>query len=363
MPPQLRVFGGPGRYVQGEGAIDAMGPWLAEVGAVAVLLADRAVLDLVAGRVEAACRGAGVRCHAVEFTGEITPEEIARLTQRIQPLAPDFIIGAGGGRGVDAGKAVAHQLSVRVVTLPTAASNDAPTSKIYVLYDSNHRLLRVEHLPASPDLVVVDTGVIVQAPERLFVAGLGDAIVKKFEVTQCLAAGGSNIFGARGCQAARALAELCYDTLRDSAVSALGDVRQRRVSEAVERVVEATVLLSGLAFESGGLSISHAMTRGLTATRGTRDALHGFQVGYALFVQLVLEGRDDAFLDDMTRFYRAVGLPLSLADIGLSDPTDAELGAIAAGTLTAPHARHFPRVLTDADLVAAMGVVEQRSRG
>ena len=110
---------------------------------------------------------------------------------------------------MDAGKAVAHQLSVRVVTLPTAASNDAPTSKIYVLYDSDHRLLRVEHLPASPALVVVDTGVIVQAPERLFVAGVGDAIVKKFEVTQCLAAGGSNIFGGRGCQAALACRAAC----------------------------------------------------------------------------------------------------------------------------------------------------------
>jgi glycerol dehydrogenase len=85
-------------------------------------------------------------------------------------------------------------------------------------------------------------------------------------------------------------------------------------------------------------------------------------VAYALFVQLVLEGRDNVFLDEMARFYRAVGLPLSLADIGLADPTEAELAAIARGTLTAPHARHFQRVLTDADLVAAMRVIEQRSR-
>ena len=50
-----------------------------------------------------------------------------------------------GQRVIDAGKAVAHALDIPVVTIPTAASNDAPTSKNYVIYDENHRLLRVGH--------------------------------------------------------------------------------------------------------------------------------------------------------------------------------------------------------------------------
>lgn len=354
----LRVFGAPGRYIQGAGAVDRMGEFLARIGRRALLVSDRVVLDLVSDRVVAACRAAGIACEPVAFSGEITPDEVDRLVALATPLRADFVIGCGGGRGIDVGKAVAHRLGLRVVTLPTAASNDAPTSQIYVLYDHNHRLLRVESLPASPDVVVVDTDWIVSAPPVLFSAGIGDAIVKKFEVAQCVAAGGRNIFGGQALRAAVTLSELCYDTLRQHAEPALAAVRERRVTDDVERVVEATVLHSGLGFESGGLSISHAMTRGLSAVRGARDALHGFQVAYALFVQFTLEGRPPAFLEDMRAFHRRVGLSTSLASLGMHDATDAEITAIAEGTMTAPHARHFERPLTAADIAGAIRTVE-----
>lgn len=358
MTTQLKVFGAPGRYLQGAGALAAMGEFLAQVGSSAALVADRAVLDLFGARIMAACEAAGIACHPVEFSGEITPDEISRLTTLVKPLNVQFVIGCGGGRGVDAGKAVAHQLERRVVTIPTAASNDAPTSKIYVLYDEHHRLLRVGHLPASPDVVVVDTEIIVTAPARFFTAGIGDAIVKKFEVDQCMASGSPNIFGGHALRSAGALASLCYATLREFAVPALAAVRERRVTEEVERVVEATVFHSGLGFESGGLSISHAFTRGLSAVRDARDALHGHQVAYALLVQLTLEGRSEAFMEDLRGFYRRVELPLCLADLGMKQATPAEIQAIAEGTMTAPHARHFQRVLSADDIAAAMRSVE-----
>jgi glycerol dehydrogenase len=361
MNPSLRVFGAPGRYLQGEGAIETMGPFLSRVGSRAALIADRAVLGIVGERIVAACGSADVQCQPVAFSGEITPEEIARLAGAVAPLQPDLVIGCGGGKGIDAGKGVAHTLGLRAVTIPTAASSDAPTSKNYVLYDRDHRLLRVEHMPANPDLVIVDTGVIVRAPVRMFAAGIGDAVVKKFEVAQAVGAGGPNMFGASACRAAVALADLCYDTLRAHAVPALAAVREQRVTEDVERVVEATVLHSGLGFESGGLSISHAMTRGLSAVRGAKDALHGHQVAYALLVQLVLEGRDGAFLSDIESFYRQTELPVCLADIGLPDATDAEIRTIADGTMTAPHVRNFQRALDAGQIAAAVRAVESRA--
>jgi glycerol dehydrogenase len=363
MTSPLRIFGGPGRYIQGAGAISAMGEHLARVGRSAALVGDRAVLGLFGERICAVAEAAGVRCSPMEFSGDITPDETGRLAGLVKPLDVDFVIGCGGGNGIDAGKAVAHQLGKRVVTIPTAASNDAPTSKNYVLYDADHRLLRVEHMPWSPEVVVVDTEVVVTAPVHMFTAGIGDAIVKKFEVAQCVGAGGRNMFGGLALQAAVALADLCYETLRAHAIAALDVVRRREVTEDVERVVEATVLHSGLGFESGGLSISHAMTRGLSAVRGARDALHGHQVAYALLVQLVLEARPNAFLGDIADFYRAVSLPVSLADLGLNDPAQAEIHAIAEGTMTAPHAKNFQRGLSAADIAAAIVVVEQRAAG
>ncbi len=361
MSASLRIFGAPGRYVQGPGAISAAGEHLGRLGSRAALVADAAVLGIVGERIHASCTAAGVRCDPVTFRGDIVPEEVARLAEAVRPLRPDVVIGCGGGKGIDAGKGVAHALGVPIATVPTAASNDAPTSKNYVLYDQHHRLLRVEHMPANPALVLVDTEIIVGAPARMFTAGIGDAIVKKFEVAQCVAAGGRNMFGAGACRAAVALADLCYETLREHAADALAAVRERTVTEAVERVVEATVLHSGLGFESGGLSIAHAMTRGLSAVRGAREALHGHQVAYALLVQFALERREGRFLDDVEGFFREVELPRCLADLGMPEPADAEIVAIAEGTMTAPHTRNFERALTAGEIAAAVRGVEARA--
>lgn len=354
----IRVFGAPGRYIQGAGALNAMGEHLARLGPRAVLVADQSVLDLFGARIVAACEQAGVRCEGVAFGGEITEEEVERVAALAQSLNVDFVIGAGGGKGIDCGKAVAHRLGRRVVTIPTAASNDAPTSKIYVLYDRSHRIVRVGHMPANPEVVVVDTEAVVSAPVHLFTAGIGDALSKKFEVAQCIGAGGANMFGGSACRAASALAQLCYDTLRERGERALADVRSRRVSEDVECVVEATVLHSGLGFESGGLSVSHAMTRGLSAVRGARDCLHGHQVGYGLLVQLVLENRPDAFVDDMRAFMRRVELPTRLSELDVRDANEDDIQAIAAGTMTAGYIRNFERSLSAADIASAVRKVE-----
>jgi len=351
-----RIYGSPSRYVQGAGALDDMASFLAPLGQRALLVADQPVLDLIGRRVAAVCATQGIECQSLVFSGEITPEEIERLGGLARAMSAQFVMAAGGGKGIDAGKGVAHRLGVPVVTLPTAASNDAPTSKLFVLYDHNHRVLRVEHMTSNPALVVVDTQVIAAAPARLFTAGIGDAIVKKFEVAQAIGAGGPNLFGGQATLTAQALADLCYTTIRAKGEAALQAVTRKQADAALEDVVEAAVLHSGLGFESGGLSVCHAMTRGLSAVRGSRDALHGHQVAYALLVQLTPEGRAREFIDDVSAFYRGLGLPTRLADLGLADASADELRAIAEGTMTAAYIKNFQRTLTAADVAAAASV-------
>ena len=354
----IRVFGAPLRYIQGPGALEAVGAQAALAGKTALLVADPVVLQLVEPRVRASCEAAGVLLGVVEFTGEVTFAEIERLHVKASELAPSSVIAAGGGKGIDIGKAVARSFGVEVISVPTVASNDAPTSKIFVVYDDAHRLLSVEHMDHNPSAVIVDTTLIACAPRRLLLAGIGDAISKKFEVAQCCAAGGANIYGGMGTLAASALAALCYDMLRANAPAALRAVERQQPDAALENCVEAAVLLSGMCFENGGLSIAHAMTRGLTAVRGARDALHGLQVAYGLLVQLVLEERDLAFVQELVGFYRSIGLPTALADLGVTAPTEAEIQQIAELTMTAPHARNFQRPLDAAQIAAAIHGIE-----
>jgi glycerol dehydrogenase len=70
------------------------------------------------------------------------------------------------------------------------------------------------------------------------------------------------------------------------------------VTPALERLVEANTLLSGLGFESSGLAAAHAVHNGLTVAPPTHS-LHGEKVAFGTLVQLVLEGKPRAQIEDL----------------------------------------------------------------
>jgi glycerol dehydrogenase len=355
------MFGAPGRYIQGPGVISQIGACIAQCGRSAVVVSDSFVINLVRAPVAQSCKEANVEVAFLPFDGEVTEGGIEKLKAAFANGQADVVIGAGGGKGIDAGKALAHARGAALITLPTVASNDAPTSKNYVVYDDHHQLVHVGHLPASPRYVVVDTALIAKAPRQFLAMGIADALTKSFEAEQCLKAGGVNMFGARPSLAGVALARECYRIIRADSEVALAVAGSGQPNASFERVVEAALLMSGLGFESGGLSIAHAMTRGLSRVAGTREAVHGWQVAYGLLVQLVLERRDEAFLTDFLAFYDMVGLPKSLAVLGAPNPSDETLRQIAEPTLAAAHARNFERQLSADEMIAAMKALEART--
>jgi len=76
-------------------------------------------------------------------------------------------------------------------------------------------------------------------------------------------------------------------------------------------------------------------------------------------VQWHLENRPPSFMADMRVFYRRIGLPLNLQQLGLPRaPTDVDIDTLATLTLTAPHMRNFDRVLTAQDLAQAIQALE-----
>jgi glycerol dehydrogenase len=144
-------------------------------------------------------------------------------------------------------------------------------------------------------------------------------------------------------------------------VIALRDAQAGQVSEAVERVIEASVLLSTLSFENAGLSVAHAIARGIPYVQRAAGTLHGEHVAYGLLVQLVLEDRPREFYDDILGFYVEMGLPWQLAHLQLARATDAEIREIVEGTMVSPSVKRFSEVLTPERLADAIRTVEQRA--
>lgn len=361
-PPQasLRIFGAPRRYVQGPGALSVLADEVALFGIQPLLLVDAIVRDAL----HASLHTRFPRCVVERFGGECTAEEIARVAASGKAAGCDVVIGAGGGKALDVGKGAAMELGIEAVIVPTVASNDAATSRLSVLYDARHAIAGVRMSTFNPAAVVVDTMLIAAAPRRFFVAGIGDSLSKRFEARNCRDANGKNFYAATPPLIAQALADACYDTLRAHALPALAALERRTPDESFERTVEATVLLSGLAFENGGLSIAHALTRGLSAVPALSSALHGEQVAYGLVVQRFAEGAPRQEMSELLAFMRAVGLPTSLREIANgANCRSHDIDVIVRRTLgdASHHLRHFPCPVDEKLLRRAIAAAEEIS--
>lgn len=318
----------PARYVQGRGAFDQLGEELARFGGTTLALLDPFADDNLGQAFEQTCAG-HVEQRRVRFTGECSDEEIARLVALAEEQRPDSVVGVGGGKALDTAKALAHELRVPVAIVPTLASTDAPCSALSVIYTDDGEFKRYLILPRNPDLVLVDSQVIAHAPARFLVAGMGDALATWFEAEDCRLSGAGNMTGRPGPLTAHALARLCYDTLLEYGPLALQACRQQVVTPALEHIIEANTLLSGLGFESGGLAAAHAIHNGLTVLPETHDYWHGEKVAFGVLSMLILRDSKPALVDQVYRFCLEIGLPVTLAEIGLGEMGDASLLRVA----------------------------------
>jgi glycerol dehydrogenase len=292
------------------------------------------------------------------FGGECSHAEIARIVAAARQSSPGTIVGAGGGKVLDAARAAAADLNLPVVNCPTVASSDAPCSALSVIYTDEGVFQEARFYAKNPELVLVDTEIVARAPARLLAAGMGDALATWFEARTCVAAHRRNTRGGASTRTALALAELCYRTLMEDGAAAMQAVSSKAVTPAFERIVEANTLLSGLGFESSGLAAAHAVHNGFTVAPATHRYFHGEKVAFGVIVQLVLEGAAQTQFDEVFRFSHSVGLPVTLNGIGC-DGIPPELLQQVAARSTAPgetiHNEPFevtPEMVADAILAA-----------
>jgi glycerol dehydrogenase len=362
-----RVFGAPARYVQGVGVIDQAGHYISRLGLkrAAVLLSPRS-LDAEGGRVVQSALDSDLSAEILTFGGECSLEEIEKHTVAVRNLAEpvDGLVAVGGGKVVDAGRAVARRLDVPVVVVPSLASNDAPCAAVSVIYTPEGVTADAEIYDENPLLVLVDTEVIAEADERYLVAGMGDAMATWYEARACASnPQGVNVFGARPTLAATALARLCADTIYAQGEEALHSVQTSTVNEALEQVVEANTLLSGLGYESGGLAVCHAVAQGYTLLEQVHQHyLHGEMVAMGVLAQLMLEA-DRPEATRAAKFFAAVGLPVHLGQLGLSPDDEESVGAVVGGALAFPYLVNMPFSVDQSALRKALLDADELGRG
>jgi glycerol dehydrogenase len=359
----VRTLISPLRYVQARGALTRLAEFVRPIGTTPLLVADDVVWGIVQDTVRASFEAQNLPQHRTGFGVYATAAEVDRLAHEIDEVGADVIVAVGGGSAIDAVKAAGHLRGVRWVCVPTVASTDAPCSALSVIYTEEGAFEEYRFFPHNPDLVLVDTGLVANAPVKFLVAGVGDALATWIEARAVAEANASTMAGGLPLVTGTALAKLSWDILWENALPAIDAVRAHLVTPAVEKVVEANTLLSGLGFESGGLAAAHAVHNGLTAAPQTHGLTHGQKVNIGSVTQLVLEGAPTAEIEEFIRFTTRVGLPNTLTEIGLTTDDVHDLTNVAkAATAEGETIHAMPFEVKVPELVDALRSIEGLAR-
>jgi glycerol dehydrogenase len=109
------------------------------------------------------------------------------------------------------------------------------------------------------------------------------------------------------------------ETIFAFAMEAKKDVERQQSSEALERIVEANILITALVSSLGGqrlrAAVAHGMLYGLGLNVYGMHRLHGEIIAFGVLVQLCLEKKEDE-LQRLLPLFSNLELPLTFSDFG-----------------------------------------------
>lgn len=293
---------------------------------------------------------------AAELRWDCCEEDLQPLAERIRRDGCDGVIAIGGGKVLDSGKLLAHRLSLPCITVPTSAATCAGWTALANRYSPAGAFRGDVALARCPDLLVFDHRLVRQAPPRTLASGIADAMAKWYEASVSSGASEDTLV-QQAVQMAR--------TLRDQLLLEGEEALKDPESAAWIRVAEASALTAGVIGGLGGARCrtvaAHAVHNGLTQLPASHGHLHGEKVGFGILVQLRLEEQiSGSQLAAQARrqllpFFRALGLPISLADLGLAQVSLAELEQVCAfACRPGSDLHHLPFAVAPTDLLAAL---------
>lgn len=301
---------------------------------------------------------------AIPFGGSCTFTAMDRLCEQLRPLAPDFIVGMGGGKAIDTAKGVADQLGLPLISLPTLVSNCAPITALSVVYREDGPFDRFRFYDAPPALMMVDLDIAAKAPDKYFRAGMGDTLAKHLESTFSARNDELGVSMDHMSAIGVALSSTCMDPIIKYGRAALDEVQRCEAGPAMEICARSIIVSAGLvslmANDDYNCALAHAVCYGLSLfPHVEQGCLHGDLVAYGALVQLMLDGQTER-AKDLRRFLVSIGTPVTLAQMNVPlDRTLLEDTLIEA--TTGPDMAHIPYVITRDMVFEAMARVETLS--
>jgi glycerol-1-phosphate dehydrogenase [NAD(P)+] len=248
---------------------------------------------------------------------QITLSEVEKIEHRIRETHNDVVIGAGGGKIMDASKLAASWTDIPWISVPTSSSNDSLSSQAlsFLLSKEAEEKGKSRHAHA-PLCIVIDMSIVEKAPRRMLIAGCSDLI--------------SNYTAVRDWELAHRLKGEYYSEY----AAALSMMSAKLVIENARTVKEAPdegarLVLKGLVSSGVAMSIAgssrpasgseHLFSHALDLL-GSK-ALHGEQCGVGAIMMMYLHNADWKSVRDVLKY---IGAPTTGTDLGVDADTVVE---------------------------------------
>lgn len=349
-----QIFGSPCKYIQGYDELYNIKKHLKYLGdAFLVIASKKRIADL--GKIIEESFGDEGKIVFVEFSGESTRKEIARISEIAVEEKCCSIIGMGGGKVIDTAKAVADAVKLPSIIIPTIAATDASTTCCSVIYNEDGSLDCEMNFDKNPEIVLVDTKVIMNAPVRFLVAGMGDAVSTYFGGRVACRGYKDNAFGGKSTELSYAIAKMAYDIVVKHGLAAKVACENKSMTMDLLKVIEANVLLSGLGCESNSGASDHSFYYGFCALTHREEYMyHGEYVAFSTLCLMVMEGAPKEELDEMYNFCISVGLPVTLEEMRLDDMTEEEYHMVAKAGLELETTHNHPFEVDETVFIGAI---------
>ncbi len=348
----------PGEYVRGDGALREIGKISAKLGKKVFIMGGKTALAKVQQQIEDCLKKEALEIASVKwFGGESSWANVNAMTENAKASGADLIIAVGGGKAMDTGKMAAHKCGLPLITVPTVAATCASVAAVAVVYSANGEFEEVYEMDNAPEVVLVDTRVILEAPLRHLAAGLGDTLAKWYEYRVSIVKASKNGLSL----GALANGRLCYDLILQYGGKAIESVKNNQFDEALNAAVDSIIIYAGTASLLGGTEVraaaAHAFYNGLTVIPAAHAAGHGLTVGYGNLFLIALEGRSDEELLEAIQLSKACGVPTQLKELGDITLDDIEIASKAI--LANPDMDNMPFPVTKEMIFEAINRVDE----
>lgn len=315
----LKLMRAPSKYVQGKDAFLEVYENVKDLGTSILFICSNSGYKASKDKIQKSFEGTKFNVMFEIFKGISSTGEIERMRKIVKDNNIEIVAAIGGGSAIDTAKATAYYEKLPVVIMPTVVATDAPCTGLSVIYNDDGTFSNYIFYPKNPDVVIVDTSIIVKAPIRFLVAGMGDALGTYFEARACVKTNSPSLENGGITKSAMALCSLCYETLLENGYLAKISAEKGLLTPAVENIIEANTYLSGVGADNGGLAVAHSVYNGFTALEECEKTMHGELVAFGTIAQLIIENAPVEEIDEVIDFCISVGLPVTLEQVGVTD--------------------------------------------